>query len=214
MIPFLPKLNLRSLSPGALASVCAVLLLTAGCSTLGGAFGGVRPDYKEVPEEELRQLARQIERTVALGDRDAVIESTGGLVVDTPELQQAIRSRAARVGLVSALLDSGHAWERRNGLIDIQRTRAYKEYGTSRDRDRNALMVLSENEDRWTIYEGIVKASGLRPKARGAVQLVFHEERLNVMEPGQKFENAQGSESTIAGVRPKGEASAEEAAAR
>lgn len=187
------------------AAALACCALLPACSTVTGAVNSMRGDYVEVNGDDLRQAARAIERAVALGERDAVIANAGVVVVDTPQIQQAVRARAARHDLVSALLDSGHAWEQRNGMLTILRTRAYKNYGTGRDRDRNALLVSGENADRWSIYEGIVEASRFRPKALDTVQIVFHEERLHVMGDGQKFEDEQGREKTIAGVRPKGE---------
>jgi hypothetical protein len=170
-----------------------LLLPTVGCESLTGTFGGIRPDFQDVPEAALRDAARQVESAVARGDRDPNIRTQEGIVVDTEAIMQAIRTRAARIEQVNRLLDAGYAWERTNGLIAIRTGRDYRQATTSRERDRNASVVYSENQNRWTLYEGVRKASNLRPKALDAVQHVFFEARVANLEPGQMYESADGA---------------------
>jgi len=164
---------------------------------LTGAFTNLKPDYKDIPEQALREIARDIERIVAQGDREVTLENREGVIVNTEEIVQAVRTRAARHEILSAFLDSGFAWERRNGLIYIITGREYKKAGTSRDRDRNALLVDGECQNRWTIYEGILKANNFSPRALPAVQRIFFDARLEFMRPGQKYETETGEVAII-----------------
>jgi len=172
-----------------IAAIFLSLLCLPGCHT----FMKVRPDYTEVPVEELKQAALEIERQVSEGNREPVLTNRGAVIVDTDEIRQSVRTRAARSHLIKAFLQTGHACEMKNGTIAVLRTREYKKLGTSRDRDRNALLVLGENADRWAIYEGIVKASKFRPKSLPAVQRIFYEARLEYLEDGAKFEDDSGN---------------------
>ena len=98
----------------------------------------------------------------------------------------------ARIELVNELLDKGFAWERRNGHLYIIRNREYKEATTRRERDRNALIVTGEWDDRWMLYEQLRKVNDFPPKALTAIQRIFHEARVEVMKPGQLYENIDG----------------------
>ncbi|HDP35247.1 MAG TPA: hypothetical protein ENN29_09085 [Candidatus Hydrogenedentes bacterium] len=173
-------------------SICA-LLLAAGCAGVGGSFIKLRPDYSKVPEAELRAAANAIEKAVQQGEREPALDVFPGVALDTPEIRQAIHTRAARVALINDLLNSGHAFEQRGGTIKILNSRDYKRSTTSRQRDQNALLVMSENQSRWTLYEGILKASQWPPGALGAVQHSFFEARVALMPGGQKYEDAQGN---------------------
>ena len=169
--------------------------LLSGCSSLApvsSPFTRNAPDYSALPVETLREVAREIERQVAEGNREPVLENRDGITIDTPEIFQAVRTRAARVGLVNDFLDSGHGWERRNGRLWIIRSEAYKASGTSRTRDLDALMVNSENRNRWNIYEMLIDESGLPSRTLSAVEEIFLEARLEFMKPGQKYEDANG----------------------
>lgn len=163
---------------------CTVLTVAvAACSSMGNPFGRLKPDYSEVPLAALREVADEIEQAVHYGNRNARIADRGGIIVNTEAIRQAIRSRAARSELIEAFRDTGHACEKPNGRLYILRTRAYKKYGTRKDRARKALLVLSENNDRWTLYEGIVKASNLPPGALSAVEETFFKARLAYLDP-------------------------------
>ncbi|MBI4559927.1 MAG: DUF1318 domain-containing protein [Candidatus Hydrogenedentes bacterium] len=176
--------------------IAVSLLLLAGCNSVLRPLVKIAPDYADLPADTLRQVATEIETSVQNGDRDAKIENREGITVQTDEIQQAIRTRAARSALINGFRDSGHVWETRNGLITILRTKDYKHTGTRKDRDRNALLIMGENADRWTIYEGVVKASHLPPRSLSAVQREFHEARVSQLRAGQKYENEAGEMAT------------------
>ncbi|HNR30564.1 MAG TPA: hypothetical protein PKI11_06720 [Candidatus Hydrogenedentes bacterium] len=177
----------------------AILLVTAaiaiggaGCRSAANPFVHMRPDYQELPVEAMRALALDIETAVQEGLRDAEFADRDGLVLNE-EVRLAIRTRAARSALVNVFRDSGFAFENRKGLIEIIRSKEYKRSGTSRDRDRNAILVMGENENRWAIYEGILKGSSFPARALSAIQEIFQEARVQVMPAGQLYEDASGN---------------------
>ena len=102
-------------------------------------------------------------------------------------------TRAARAALVDQLLSTGFAAEQPNGTITLLRSGEYKKATSARERDKNALVVMSENQNRWTIYEGIVKASNLRAKSLPAVQDAFYKARVELLQAGQKYEDPSGA---------------------
>ncbi len=173
-------------------SLC-VLLVIAGCASVTSPFIKLRPDFSQAPEEELRAAARAVEQAVARGDRDPDLGSFPGVVLDTPEIRQAIRARAARSELVSNLLDTGFAYEQRNGTIKMINSRAYRRSSNARERDQNALVVMSENQNRWALYEGIRKESEWAPGTLGAVQHSFYEARIPLLAPGHHYEDEHGN---------------------
>lgn len=181
-------------------SVLAIIAGLAGCQATVGAFVRLKPDYSDIPVQALRDVARDIEKAVHEGNRTPDIPDQGGIVVSTDMIQQAIRTRAARHELVAAFLDTGHAWERRDGTLWILRTGEYKRFGTRRDRDRNALVVMGENNDRWAIYEGIIKSSNLSPRALPAIQETFFQARLEFMREGQKYQSETGEIAYVGGM--------------
>lgn len=174
----------------------AIMLLLgaflAGCVSIASPFVHIKPDLTTVPADGLRAVAREIETAVQKGERDAQIEKHGGIAVNYDVIRQAIRTRAARASLINDLLNTGHAREDRNGLVSILRSKAYKKSTTAKQRDRNALLVMSENADRWTLYEGIREANKLRGKSLSAIQDIFHDARVACMSAGQKYEDAAG----------------------
>lgn len=175
--------------------LCGFLLVvstTAGCASVVNPFSATNPDYSALPAGALGELASEIEREVSAGNREAVVKNRAGIVVETDEIRQAIRTRAARSELISSLLDTGHAWERRNGRIYVLRTTAYKKAGRRRDRDREAMLINGENRDRWTIYEGLLKSNEFGRRALPALEALFAEARFEFLKPGQKRENEAG----------------------
>ncbi len=169
-----------------------VLLALIGCRSVMAPITHLKPDYSALNAESLQQVAQDIEKAVQNGERDAKIVAPEGIVIDDA-VRQAIRTRAARSELVNAILDSGHACEKNNGLLYLLRTSAYKKSTSSKQRDRDAFLVDNEATDRWTIYEGIMDASKLPPKSLSAIQETFHAARVACMTPGQKYQDASGA---------------------
>lgn len=169
----------------------AITVLCAGCVHIGNPFGTMRPDFNAVPEQELRTVAKTIEQAVAEGNREAVIADLGGVVVNDPRVLQAIRTRAARREPLDAFLTTGFCCELPSGLVTTLRSSAYKKATTKLERDRHAMLVMGENNDRWALYEGIVKTSNFQPDALGAVQRIFYEERLNFLKPGSSYQTPE-----------------------
>jgi hypothetical protein len=170
------------------AAVLAMVALLAGCNTTN-AFISMKPDYSALPADDVKQVAAAIEAIVAEGNEEFALESPGGLIVDTPDIRQAVRTRAIRYALVSEFLDGGFGIEESNGLLAVQRSSAYKKATTSSQRDREALVVMSENANRWTIYEGLLKANNWPPASLSAIQETFFHARVPLMKTGQQHES-------------------------
>lgn len=170
----------------------AVMLLAQGCASMGNPFVRQKPKYDTVPVEALQTAAQAVEQAVARGDREAEIPVLEGLALDDPTVVQVVRKRAARSALVSMVLDSGHAYEQRGGLVALQPSREYRQATSRRERDRHALIVNEENNDRWLLYERLVKASELPARSLSAVQDAFYRARIETLQPGQRHEDESG----------------------
>lgn len=170
----------------------SLCLMLGACASIPNPFGHGKPDYGVLPADTVRAVALDVERAVQDGNRDAQIADRDGITVNTEQMRQAIKTRAARSALISEFLDSGHGIEKRDGLLYIIRTRDYKKSTTSRDRDRHAAVVTDEAADRWTIYEGIISANKLPRRSLPAIKEIFHEARVQVMKDGQKYEGPSG----------------------
>ncbi len=174
--------------------VLALLVAVAGgCQSVVQPFVSLKPDYTKLPADTLREIAREIETAVAEGNRDPQIADRDGIVVSDDVVRQAIRTRAARNERLSEFRATGFAYEKRNGLAEVRTGRDYQRATSRRERDRNALLVMSENQDRWALYEGIQDASRLAPAALPAIQRIFYEERIKLLPPGQPYEDDSGN---------------------
>ena len=176
-----------------LVPVAAVLLLVSGCVSLGNPFLKLKPDYSTVPEEELKAFAAEVEQFVIDGEREPAFDTYASIVTDNEEFRQAIRMRAARSQLIQDLLNSRFAYEHKSGTIATIPTREYKRATDRRKRDQDALVVINENANRWTLYESLVKASHWQPGALGAVQDAFFNARVDLLSPGQKYQEPDGA---------------------
>lgn len=175
------------------SSLILLLAAVAGCHTVGNPFVHQKPDYSVIPTEAMKTAAAAIESAVQRGDREAVIASQQGVALDDALVRQAIRTRTIRSAIVKELLASGFACEKRNGLLYILRSQKYKQATQPKDRDRDAGVVMSENSDRWALYEGIAKANNLPARAISAIQAIFFEARVACMEEGQAYEDESGA---------------------
>lgn len=168
-------------------AVCCATLSLAGCKSTPNPFIRTDADFSALPADAMAEVAAYLEEQVREGNRSPGLETRAGLILDTPEVAQALRSRAARAQLIKELLDSGHSVEQSNGKIAIIRSSAYKKSGTRFDRDRNALIIISENRDRVILYESLRDANELKTAARTAIEEIFFNERKTALEPGHKY---------------------------
>jgi len=177
-----------------LAVVVFMVVTSAGCGTLGKLIPAMKPEY---PRETLQIVAREIEQAVQKGEKEPKIADREGVKVNTPEIMQAIRTRAVRSPLVNDFLDTGFAVEHANGLIYIHLSKQYNKSTKRRQRDRQAYLIKNENDDRWAVYEGLINANHYGAGAIDAVQEIFGEARLHTMKPGQKYKDENGKFLTI-----------------
>lgn len=187
--------NLRTAS-GIAAIACAIgCALLGGCQSVANPFVYMKPDYSDLPADSMKALALEIETAVQGGVRNPEIPDRDGLVLNE-QVRQAIHTRAARSELLNEFRAAGYGLELSKGLIEIVRTKDYRQNTTSKQRDRNAILIMSENEDRWTIYEGIIDASNLPARSLSAVQEIFYQARLQVLPSGQLYQDANGDTAT------------------
>lgn len=168
-----------------LAAFAALLLSFSGCVTIQNTVSSVRPDYTTLPEETVREVAHEIETAIHQGNRDAEIADRGGIVISTPAMQQAIRTRAARNELIAQARTEGWGREQEDGLISIERDRDYNKGRNRRQKNRDAGLIIGENNDRWALYEGIRKESGLPPRSLSAIQHIFADVRAEIIPADQ-----------------------------
>lgn len=179
----------------AIPCIAALLFVLSACNTVIKPISrSIRPsapiDLSKVPVDTLRTLATAIEREVRDGNRRSTFENAE-LSMDE-EVLQAIHTRAARGEIVSDFLDTGFGWEKNDGLLAILRSNEYRLSGSSRSKDRDALVVMGENDDRWAIYEGIVEANNLGNSSLSAVQAIFAQVRIELLPAGQKYQDDTG----------------------
>ncbi|MCX8065434.1 MAG: DUF1318 domain-containing protein [Candidatus Hydrogenedentes bacterium] len=168
-----------------------ILLLVPSCGTIG-SFVRLAPDYSALPEDDIINVAKVIESAVWNGKTELEVYKVGSINLDTPQIRQAIKTRGLRSQLVKELLNSGFIYEQNGGLIAILRTSEYKKKTTRHQRDKNALIVMSENNDRWALYEGILKANNYPSKSLSAIKDAFYKARVEILEPGQKYQTVDG----------------------
>ncbi len=171
--------------------VSMVLLFVSSCGTIR-TFVRLAPDYSALPEDQIIEVAKVVETQIWNGKTELNSYQIGKVNLDTPEIKQAIRTRALRIQLVKELLDSGFVYEQNSGLIAILRSSEYKRKTTRQQRDRNALIVLSENNDRWALYEGIIKANKYPSKSLSAIGDAFYKARINLLNPGHRYQASDG----------------------
>jgi hypothetical protein len=162
-------------------------LLLGGCISIASPFGHSKPNFAKFPVEDMKSIALEIEQAVQKGERQPEIADRGGLKISTDAIRQAIRTRAARSELLNEFLSSGNATEDFDGLVALTPTKEYKKKASGKERDRDALLIMSENSSRWAIYEGIRDASDLPAKSLSAIQNIFHEARVQCLTQGQKY---------------------------
>lgn len=168
------------------------LVSLAGCTAVRGTFGQAAPDYRDLPVEALRETASEIEAAVAEGRRDVELTNRPGVIVASDVIEAAVRSRAARHELLDAFRDSGNAWERRDGTVWVISSKEYARSKRGRERDRDALLVNGENENRWALYEELIDLNDWSPRNLPAIQVIFQEARIPYLGSGQLYESESG----------------------
>jgi hypothetical protein len=154
-----------------------------------------------LPEAEIAELASQIEDIVlltklgdpiVLDDESEIVEiDPAGTMIDAEEIQQrapalaklnvdneimlnAIRGRVLRRSAILDFERKGCVGENRRALLQYLKTGWCPD---DRDvRSRASFVVLTENRDRRTIYEQIVRANELGDSATARVREIFAEE--------------------------------------
>ncbi len=174
-----------------LLAICTVAFVS-GCKSIPNPIVRTSANDTGLPTDAITEVAQYFETQVHAENRTPELASRAGLILDTPEIAQALRSRAARVHLVKELLDSGDMLEQSNGKIAIIRSNAYKNKGTKNDRDRHAMIVISENVDRVILYDSLRKTNNLPSSTRTAVEEIFFNTRVAALEPGQKYRGKDG----------------------
>lgn len=186
-------MNNRSLYTQACRATLLILVAAlAACSTLTNPLVRMAPDYTDVSTDALQSTAEHFEGAVAAENREPELTNTPEMIIDTPEITQALRSRAARYLLVQELLDSGFSMEQLDGKISILRSGEYKAAKTSAQKDRDALIVISENRDRVLIYGSLQDANKYSAAGRSAIEEVFSSLRIENLKSGQKYQGADG----------------------
>jgi len=171
----------------------ALCLSLGGCASVRETFVQTMPDFKDLPTDALAAVASELEAAVRAGNREPNLESKDGIILNTPEITQAMRSRAARIEILDQFLNTGFGYEESNGLVHIVRSKEYKQAYTGQERDRDALLVMGENENRWTIYESIIEANGYPGGSTSAIQKIFFDARVEHLPTGIKYEDASGN---------------------
>lgn len=166
---------------------CCMALFSAGCTSVPNPFIRTGADYSMLPVDTMREVAYYFEEQVRNGNRTPELADRADLRIETPEVAQSLRSRAARAHLIKELLDSGHSVEQSDGKIAIIRSAAYKRAGTKNDRDRNASIIIFENRDRVILYDSLRKTNNLSSAARSAIEEIFFAARKSALGPGHKY---------------------------
>lgn len=164
-----------------------VTLCAAGCKSMSNPLVRTNADFSGLAVDQMQEVAAYIETQVREGNRTPELTNRENFIVNTEEIQQTLRSRAARAELIQVLLDSGHAVEQFDGKISVLRTAAYRKSGDRHDKDRDAMIVISENRDRVILYDSLRDANNYSSAARSAIEEIFYAARKAALKPGQKY---------------------------
>ena len=162
----------------------SIMLLVASCTAINPRSG------RSLDADTARRIAVLIE-DVAAGSTaiSSLPESVDGVIIGQPDVTTAIESRRERFdecARYKAMLCIG---ENRRGLAH------YRECDECKDRQiRNlvSMLILSENTDRWTIYEGIVKSNRLPSSALKTLREAFRTEHESRASSGELYQTQAG----------------------
>ena len=158
--------------------------IAAGCAVLS------KPP--EIPEEALKKAATAIERAVLADAGSAItLKDEPEFKVRTTEIERAVRSRQSRIGIVAEFKQKGYVGEGVRGLLRYVKN---PECDTdARLHARVANVILSENADRWRIYEALARENHLSGSGRKHIQAIFHQVRIEVARPGDLLQLTPGA---------------------
>lgn len=164
--------------------VLLLLTLLPACALLGKG--------KPFPEDSARRLATSIEEAVRTENREASLPEGDGIKASSPDLMQVLRTRAARYPAYKELMDAGYGYEERGGLVAIRTSKDYRKATKSNERARHALVVLQENNDRWAMYDAILKENRMGAAKQKQLRSIFAQVRNEVMPEGWFYQDENG----------------------
>jgi uncharacterized protein YdbL (DUF1318 family) len=167
-------------------STVALLLAVAGCAALS--------DRVEVPEESLQEAAVAIERTVVEGEASVALKDQLEFKARSPEISLAVMGRQSRIGIVAEFKRKGYVGESVRALLTYVKNADCRK--DARLHSRVANVILSENADRWRIYEELARLNRLSGSGRKLIQTAFHEARIELARPGDMIQLSTGASWT------------------
>ena len=149
----------------------------------------------EIADDPILQVARAIEQAVmTTPDSPAAIEDQGAFTANVPEVVQILHRRQLRAPVVAEFKDKGYIGESARALIKYVRN---PDCGRdSKLHARVAYLILSENDDRWALYEALADANGLSASGRKRIQSLFHQVRSDLARPGHLVQLEPGADWT------------------
>ena len=166
-----------------LAVVCMIMLV-ASCTLIDPRSS------RSLDANTARLIAVLIEDAVAgRTAADSLPESVDGVTIRLPDVMTAIESRRARFDACARYKAMQCIGENRRGLAEYRKCEACQE-GKVRDLVLN--LILSENDDRWAIYETIKKNNRLPSSARRTLQETFRAEHETRTLSGELYQTQDG----------------------
>jgi len=178
------------------STVYLLLFAVAGCA----AFS----KQPTMPEASIEEAATVIERTVIEGETPVVVNDRPGFKVRSPEVAMAVMGRQARIAIVMEFKRKGYVGECARSLLKyVENPECRKD---SRLHGRVANLIMSENADRWRIYEELAKLNRQSGSGRKRIQAAFHKARIDLARPGDMIQLSTGASWTKkAGDQSEGE---------
>jgi hypothetical protein len=143
-----------------------------------------------VPEAAVHEVATAIERTVIEGEASVALEDQPDFKARSPEIALAMMGRQSRIGIVTEFKRKGYVGECARSLVKyVKNPDCQKD---SKLHSRVAYVIVSENTDRWRIYEELRKMNRVSGSGRKRIQAIFHEVRLELARPGDMIQRGAG----------------------
>ena len=161
-----------------------MLLIAAGCAAIS--------KEPEVPEEALKRAVAAIEQAVIEGAGTAVeVAAEPEFKVNVQAIEPAVRSRQSRSKIVAEFKQKGYVGENARGLLKYVKNPDCQKDGQLHTRVAN--VILSENADRWRIYEALARENHLSGTGRKHIQTIFREVRIELAQPGDLLQLTPGA---------------------